>query len=202
MPPRSARSTRATTPTRRVRGREGRVLSRTWQFAAMLRSGKPGRLRGLRDGGESLFCIGAATGSSAPSTMSASTARTSCLRAKARPRVVVCPYHAWTYELTGGCAPRPTRRRCRASTSRDLPDRGAHRGLPGLRLRQSRPRCRADGRLVPGARAELEAFVPHWADLQPLEWVEIPRTATGRSRSRTTRSAITARSTTRPLPPA
>ncbi len=26
----------------------------------------------------------------------------------------------------------------------------------------------------PGARAELESFVPHWADLKPLEWVEIP----------------------------
>jgi hypothetical protein len=38
---------------------------------------------------------------SAVSTMSASTARMSWSRAKATPGCVVCPYHAWTYELTG-----------------------------------------------------------------------------------------------------
>jgi phenylpropionate dioxygenase-like ring-hydroxylating dioxygenase large terminal subunit len=90
-------------------------------------------------------------------------------------RVVVCPYHAWTYELTGRLRAAPnTKSVIGLRQVQGLPDRGAHGGVPRLRLRQSRPRRRADGRLVPERPAELEAFVPHWADLKPLEWVEIP----------------------------
>ena len=47
--------------------------------------------------------------------------------------------------------------------------------FPGLRFRQPRSGCRApmEALVSEGTRAELAAFIPHWADLQPLEWVEI-----------------------------
>ena len=70
--------------------------------ATRVRSRSPGDYFTFEIAGESLFASAAATvRRCAPSTTSASTARISWCRAKAIPGVVVCPYHAWTYELTG-----------------------------------------------------------------------------------------------------
>ena len=65
-------------------------------------------------------------------------------------RVVVCPYHAWTYELTGQLRSGPNLKAVEGFRQIDrLPDRGPVRGLPGVPVCQSRPACRADGGLVP-----------------------------------------------------
>ena len=42
----------------------------------------------------------------------------------------------------------------------DLPDRGAARGIPGLRLRQSRPRRPADDRMLPRRRRGSSGSLP------------------------------------------
>ncbi|MEM6619147.1 MAG: aromatic ring-hydroxylating dioxygenase subunit alpha [Pseudomonadota bacterium] len=90
-------------------------------------------------------------------------------------RTLVCPYHAWAYDLEG---------RLRAG-----PNIGAVDGFDksDVRLTQVRseeflgfvfvnldPEAAPMEDWFPNARAELEEWVPHWGDLAPLEWVEIP----------------------------
>ena len=92
-------------------------------------------------------------------------------------RVVVCPYHAWTYELTG--------------TLRAAPNSKSMDGFDASKICLTEVRCEEflgflfvnldpDAAPMedwfPNARAELEEWVPNWADLRPLEWVEIPET--------------------------
>ncbi|MEM6307350.1 MAG: aromatic ring-hydroxylating dioxygenase subunit alpha [Pseudomonadota bacterium] len=90
-------------------------------------------------------------------------------------RVVVCPYHQWTYELTGGLRAGPN-----------------VKNVPGFDREKI---CLTEVRTedfhgflfvnldddaepmdvwYPGVRDEIAQFVPHIADLAPLEWVEIP----------------------------
>ena len=90
-------------------------------------------------------------------------------------RVLVCPYHAWTYELTGGLRAGPN--------IKSVP------GFDKSSICLTEVRCEdflgflfvnldADAKPMedwfPGARAELEEWVPHFRELKPLEWVEIP----------------------------
>jgi nitrite reductase/ring-hydroxylating ferredoxin subunit len=153
-------------------------------------------------GGESLFCIRGRDGVMRGFYNVCQHRAHELVSGEGNTPVVVCPYHAWTYELTGELRSGPTSRPCRASTALKI-------CLTEVRTRSSTAssssistRTPADGRLVPAARGELADFVPHIARLKPLEWVEIPEAATGRFRSRTILNATTARSTTRPSPPA
>lgn len=90
-------------------------------------------------------------------------------------RVVVCPYHAWTYELTGHLRAGPN-----------------IKSVPGFDRSQI---CLTEVRTedfhgflfvnldddaapmdtwFPGVREEIAAFVPNVDTLAPLEWVEVP----------------------------
>ena len=92
-----------------------------------------------------------------------------------RTRVLVCPYHAWTYELSGGL--------------RAAPNSSAVEGFERSKICLTEVKCEVFLGFIfvnldpdaapmedwfPGARAELEAFVPDADRLKPLEWVEIP----------------------------
>lgn len=90
-------------------------------------------------------------------------------------RVLVCPYHAWTYELTGELRAAPN--------SKSVPgfDRSEiclnevrTEEFLGFIFVNLDPNAEPMDNWFPNARTELESFVPNWADLKPLEWVEIP----------------------------
>ena len=89
--------------------------------------------------------------------------------------LIVCPYHAWVYELTG---------KLRAG-----PNINAVEGLEksticltevcteiflGFIFVNLNPNAKPMDSWFPNTRMEIEEFVPHWADLVPLEWVDIP----------------------------
>lgn len=89
-------------------------------------------------------------------------------------KLVVCPYHAWTYELSGEL--------------RAGPNINAVEGFDKSTICLSEVRCEEFLGFVfvnldpqalpmetwfPEARRELEEWVPNWSDLKPLEWVEI-----------------------------
>ena len=119
----------------------------------------------------------AATAWSGPSTMSASTGRTSWSRAPARAGSSSAPTTPGPTSMTAGLRAGPNLKAVEGfDRKRDPPDRGPkRRGLLRFPLRQSRPGRRADGRSgSPASRQELRAFVPHIDKLQPLEWVEVP----------------------------
>ena len=90
-------------------------------------------------------------------------------------RVVVCPYHQWTYELTGQLRSGPN--------IKNVPDFDRS----SICLREVRTEdflgflfvnldddARPMDDLYPGVRAEIADFIPNIRDLAPLQWLEIP----------------------------
>lgn len=92
-----------------------------------------------------------------------------------RTRVVVCPYHAWTYELTGELRAGPNLKAVEGfdKASVFLTEVRSEEFL-GFLFVNLDPDAKPMEDWFPGARAELEEWVPNWAELKPLEWVEIP----------------------------
>ncbi|MGR3491807.1 MAG: aromatic ring-hydroxylating oxygenase subunit alpha, partial [Shimia sp.] len=92
-------------------------------------------------------------------------------------RVVVCPYHAWTYELTGELRAGPNIKAVEGfdKSSVCLTEVRAETFLGFVFVNLDQDAAPMDA-WFPDARTELEEWVPNWADLKPLEWVEIPET--------------------------
>ena len=90
-------------------------------------------------------------------------------------RVVVCPYHAWTYELTGQLRAGPNIKAVEGfdKSTICLTEVRSEEFL-GFLFVNLDPEAEPMEKWFPNARAELEEWVPHWARLKPLEWVEIP----------------------------
>jgi phenylpropionate dioxygenase-like ring-hydroxylating dioxygenase large terminal subunit len=90
-------------------------------------------------------------------------------------RVVVCPYHAWTYELTGQLRGGP-------NTSAVVGFDRSSICLTEVRVEEFLgfvfvnldPDAQPMDDWFPNARSEIEEWVPNWSELRPLEWVEIP----------------------------
>lgn len=89
-------------------------------------------------------------------------------------RVVVCPYHAWTYELTGQLRAGPNIKVVEGfdKSSVCLSEVQAEE-LVGFVFVNLDPDAAPMEEWFPNARAELEEWVPNWAALKPLEWVSI-----------------------------
>lgn len=90
-------------------------------------------------------------------------------------RVVVCPYHAWTYELTGELRAGPNIKAVEGfDKSTVCLNEVRVEEFLGFVFVNLDPDAKPMEDWFPRARAELEEWVPNWADLKPLEWVEIP----------------------------
>ncbi|MEM6664193.1 MAG: aromatic ring-hydroxylating dioxygenase subunit alpha, partial [Pseudomonadota bacterium] len=152
------------------------LLARTWQFACHASDvAKTGDYVCFEIAGEALFAIRGRDGAVRAFYNVCQHRAHQLVHGQGTTRVIVCPYHAWTYELTGGL--------------RNGPNLSAVAGLDKSKV------CLTEVRLeeflgfvfvnldpdaepmdtwFPGARAELEEWVPHYRELKPLEWVEIP----------------------------
>ena len=90
-------------------------------------------------------------------------------------RVVVCPYHAWTYELTGHLRAGPNIKSVPGFDRSEI-------GLTEVRTEDFHGflfvNLDDDAAPMdvwfPGVREEIAAFVPNVEALAPLEWVEVP----------------------------
>ena len=152
------------------------VLARTWQFA-----GHSSQLENAGDyfafdmAGESLFCIKGRDDVIRTFYNVCQHRAHQLVSGTGTTRVVVCPYHAWTYELTGGL--------------RAGPNINAVEGFDKSKICLTEVRTEiflgfifvnldTDSKPMddwfPNARKELEEWVPHFEKLKPLEWVEIP----------------------------
>jgi nitrite reductase/ring-hydroxylating ferredoxin subunit len=97
-----ARSTRATTPIRIFEVEKAGLLARTWQFACHASQlENPGDYVAFDLGDESLFCIRGRDGVIRTFYNVCQHRAHQLVSGEGSTRVVVCPYHAWTYELTG-----------------------------------------------------------------------------------------------------
>ncbi len=152
------------------------LLARTWQYAGHVSELQtPGDYVTFEIAGESLFAIRGRDGAIRAFYNVCQHRAHQLLEGKGRCNVIVCPYHAWTYEHDGRLRAGPNLKAVEGF------DRGEIR-LTEVRIEEFcgflfanlDPDARAMDDWFPGARAELSAFVPSIETLAPMEWVEVP----------------------------
>ena len=152
------------------------LLARTWQFA-----GHANQLKETGDyftfdmAGESLFCIKGRDGEIRTFYNVCQHRAHQLVSGQGQTRVVVCPYHAWTYELAGELRAGPNIKAvegfdkssiCLTSVRTEV-----FLGFIFVNLDND---AKPMDEWFPNVRTELESYIPHWDTLAPLEWVEIP----------------------------
>jgi phenylpropionate dioxygenase-like ring-hydroxylating dioxygenase large terminal subunit len=151
------------------------LFARTWQFAC-----HASQLENVGDyfsfemAGDSLFCIKDRNGDIRTFYNVCQHRAHRLVDGEGTTRVIVCPYHSWTYELTGEL--------------RSGPNINSVEGLDKSKICLTEVRTEIFLGFVfvnleddaapmddwfPEARRQLEAFVPQFRDLKPIEWVEV-----------------------------
>ena len=152
------------------------LLSRTWQFA-----GHGSQLENAGDyfafemAGESLFCIKGRDGAIRTFYNVCQHRAHQLVSGAGSTRVVVCPYHAWTYELTGALRAAPNTKAVPGfDKSRVCLTEVRTEVFLGFIFVNLDPAAAPMDQWFPGVRIELMEWLPQWESLKPLEWVEIP----------------------------
>ncbi len=158
-----------------ARERQG-LFARTWQFAGhSSRLREPGDYFAFEIAGESLFCIMGRDRRIRTFYNVCQHRAHQLVEGEGRARVIVCPYHAWTYELTGKLRSGPN---IASVPGFDRSEICLNEIRTELFLGFIFVNLDIDAAPMevwfPGAREELEAFVPHHSELEPFRWVEIP----------------------------
>ena len=152
------------------------LLARTWQFGCHSADlAGPGDYATFEIAGESLFAIRGRDDKIRVFYNVCQHRAHQLVSGSGTTRVVVCPYHAWTYELTGALRSGPNIRAVEGFDRSDvcLTEVRAEEFL-GFVFVNLDPDADPMDTWFPGARQELEEWVPHWQELKPLEWVEVP----------------------------
>jgi phenylpropionate dioxygenase-like ring-hydroxylating dioxygenase large terminal subunit len=152
------------------------LLALTWQFAGHASQLKEtGAYFTFDMAGESLFCIKGRDGEIRTFYNVCQHRAHQLVSGQGQTRVVVCPYHAWTYELTGELRAGPNIKAvegfdkssiCLTSVRTEV-----FLGFIFVNLDND---AKPMDEWFPNVRTELESYIPHWDTLAPLEWVEIP----------------------------
>jgi phenylpropionate dioxygenase-like ring-hydroxylating dioxygenase large terminal subunit len=152
------------------------LLARTWQFA--------GHVSQLQNGGdyftfdiagESLFCIRGADEQIRCFYNVCQHRAHQLLDGQGNTRLIVCPYHAWNYKLSGELRSGPN---IKSVPGLDISNiclsQVKVEELHGFVFVNLDSQAKPIDQWFPGVREELAQFVPQIAQLKPLEWVEVP----------------------------
>ncbi|MCP5072575.1 MAG: aromatic ring-hydroxylating dioxygenase subunit alpha [Rhodobacteraceae bacterium] len=154
------------------------LLSKTWQFACHSSElANTGDYYTFEMAGESLFSVRGRDGVIRTFYNVCQHRAHEMVQGKGNTRVIVCPYHAWTYELTGGLRAGPNIKVVPGFDRNEicLSEVRTEEFL-GFVFVNLDPDAKPMDEWFPNARRELEEWVPHFTGLRPLEWVEIPET--------------------------
>ncbi|MEM9678325.1 MAG: aromatic ring-hydroxylating dioxygenase subunit alpha [Pseudomonadota bacterium] len=152
------------------------LLARTWQFGChMADLPEIGSYATFEIAGESLFAVRGRDDKIRVFYNVCQHRAHQLVDGTGKTTVIVCPYHAWSYELTGGLRSGPNIRVVEGFDKSEicLTELRCEEWL-GFLFVNLDPNAKPMDEWFPGARAELEEWLPHWAELKPLEWVEIP----------------------------
>ena len=151
------------------------LLSTTWQFAGHCSQlNNPGDYFTFELAGESLFCIMGRDHVIRTFYNVCQHRAHQLVSGEGSTRVVVCPYHAWTYELTGQLRAAPNGHAVPGfDKSAICLNEVRTETFVGFIFVNLDPDAQPMDTWFPNARAELEAWLPNWQTLKPLEWVEI-----------------------------
>ena len=171
---RSLRAHYYTDPDIYVRETRG-LFARTWQFAGQSsRLKEPGDYFTFEIAGESLFSVMGRDGAIRTFYNVCQHRAHQLLEGEGKTRVIVCPYHAWTYELTGELRSGPNIGSVPGFDRSDICLTEVRTELflgfvfVNLDMQAEPMDC-----WYPGVREGLEAFVPHHPELEPVEWVKV-----------------------------
>ena len=152
------------------------LFAKSWQFAghqSLLQ--KTGDYFSFEIAGESLFCVKDRDGDIRTFYNVCQHRAHQLVSGTGSSKVITCPYHAWTYDLTG--------------QFRAGPNTKSVEGFDGSKICLTSVRTEIFLGFIfvnldddaapmdewfPNVREELASFVPHWEELKPLEYVEIP----------------------------
>ena len=152
------------------------LLARTWQFAGHASlAEKPGDYFTFNIAGENLFCIRGRDGELRGFYNVCQHRAHELVSGEGNARLLVCPYHAWSYELSGELRSGPNINSVPGLNRTEIclePVRIEN--FHGFIFANLDPDARPMDDWFPQVRGELADFVPHIARLKPLEWVEIP----------------------------
>lgn len=152
------------------------LLARTWQFACHASEiSEAGQYTCFEIAGESLFAVRGRDGAVRAFYNVCQHRAHQLVEGSGQSRTIVCPYHAWTYELTGQLRAGPNLQAVEGVDRSAICLSGVQvEEFLGFVFVNLDPNAEPMDSWFPGARAELEEWVPHWDRLKPLEWVEIP----------------------------
>ena len=152
------------------------LLAETWQFAGHAATiPNPGDYFTFQIAGEDLFCIRGRDGDIQCFYNVCQHRAHQLLEGHGNTKVLVCPYHAWSYGLDGKLMAGPNIKSVRdfdkseiCLTSVKIED------MHGFIFANLDPNAKSMEEWFPGVRDELGAHVPDIDRLKPVEWVEIP----------------------------
>lgn len=152
------------------------VMSNTWQFA-----GHVSQVSSLGDyfsfeiAGQNLFCIHGRDGEIRSFYNVCQHRAHELVSGTGNCKVVVCPYHAWAYELDGHLRSGPNIKVVPGFDKADIClTQVSTEVFCGFVFVNLDPEAKPMSHWFPGVEKELRSFVPHIDRLKPLEWVEIP----------------------------
>ena len=154
----------------------GGLFARTWQYAAHASEiPNPGDYIAFTLAGEDLFAVRGRDGVVRAFYNVCQHRAHQLVEGTGTTRVIVCPYHAWTYELTGGLRAGPNINAVEGFDKSDVCLTEVRiEDFCGFLFANLDPDAAPMEDWYPGVRDELTAFVPNIDRLAPLEWVEIP----------------------------
>ena len=152
------------------------LLSRTWQFAGHI-SQVPnvGDYFAFEIAGQNLFCIRGRDEVVRTFYNVCQHRAHEMVTGTGNTRVVVCPYHAWTYELTGHLRAGPNIKSVPGFDRSEICLTEVRtEDFNGFIFVNLDDNAAPMDEWYPGVRKELREFVPNIDRLAPLEWVEVP----------------------------
>ena len=152
------------------------LLARTWQYAAHSSEiPNPGDYVTFSIAGENLFAVRGRDGVVRAFYNVCQHRAHQLVQGTGTTRVIVCPYHAWTYELTGGLRAGPNIKSVEGFDRSDVCLTEIRvEDFNGFLFANLDPEAKPMGEWYPGVREELSRWVPGIDKLATLEWVEIP----------------------------
>ena len=151
------------------------LFLRTWQFAGHLsRIPHAGDYFAFEIAGQSLFAIRGRDGAVRVFYNVCQHRAHELVSGSGTARVVVCPYHSWTYELTGHLRAAPNTKSVPGFDRDDIClTEVACEDFHGFLFVNLDPEAAPMDVWYPGVREELADFVPDVAALAPMDWVEV-----------------------------
>ncbi|MEM7071626.1 MAG: aromatic ring-hydroxylating dioxygenase subunit alpha [Pseudomonadota bacterium] len=151
------------------------LLAKTWQYAAhAAQLPKVGDYITFDIAGESLFCIRG-------KDLKLRTFYNVCqhrahqlVQGRGTKSALTCPYHAWTYDLSGGLRAGSNIKRAGIDPKTICLRQVKTEEMHGFIFVNLDPNAKPMDEWFAGVREKLAKYVPDIAKLAPLEWVEIP----------------------------